>query len=312
MLIDMDATSASPITIERNPAVAAYSRGLSILLMHRGDDARQMLQAAAQYACGNGSDAELITALRGEQVVGAALVRKQPGQVAQVWTPRLVDHEPADTAVKLLTAAACAAGQWRCSLVQAVLEPKYDIEYSALEGAGFERIADLLFLVSWLQEAPAELPPWSFELVTYRGQDRARQAAVIEATYDGTLDCPRLNGVRRAEDVVAGHESNGVFDPNNWFFVRLGGQDIGCLLLAEHGNGENWELVYVGLTPAARGRGYGLQLIQSAQSMARRKGASQLLLAVDAANAPAVASYLAAGFVVWDRRPVYLKILTSC
>ena len=34
------------------------------------------------------------------------------------------------------------------------------------------------------------------------------------------------------------------------------------------------------------------------------------MLAVDAANEPALRGYAAAGFVAWDRRSVFLKLLT--
>jgi hypothetical protein len=43
--------------------------------------------------------------------------------------------------------------------------------------------------------------------------------------------------------------------------------------------------------------------------MARRGGAERLVLAVDAGNEPALRGYAAAGFVAWDRRGVFLKLL---
>jgi GNAT superfamily N-acetyltransferase len=296
------------VTIVQNPAEPSRSQAIALLLIDRGPEAQQAIQALTSQSS-DANAVEVIAAQRGGVVVGATLLRRQPGLTAQVWSPRIAAREPSEVAMGLLDAAMESARRWQCSLVQAVLEPASDVQFDAIAATGFERVAELLFLVSWLHEAPQAPTPRPFEFAAYRESDRRRLAELIEATYEGTLDCPRLNGVRRSDDVVASHQATGLFDPGNWFFVRQGGDDIGCLLLAKHPHSGQWELVYMGLLPTARGRGYGLQLVQAAQSLARQKGASQLVLAVDAANAPAIATYLAAGFVVWDRKPVYLKIL---
>lgn len=305
----MDLTSAPPVTIVQNPGQPERSQAVALLLADRSDDGRQALQQALSGVTPADDAGVLLAALRGNRVVGAALLRRQPGRTALAWSPRLASGEPAQTAAELLSATLEVARDWQCSLVQGVLEARLDAGLDALVAAGFEQMAELLLLVCWLQEAPARLSAQAFELVPYHDSERPRLARVIESTYEGTLDCPRLNGVRQIGDVIAGHQATGAFDPQHWFFVRQAGHDIGCLLLANHPAVRQWEVVYVGLTPAARGRGWGLQLIQTAQSLARQQGAAQLVLAVDAANTPAVEAYLAAGFVVWDRRAVYLKIL---
>jgi hypothetical protein len=111
------------------------------------------------------------------------------------------------------------------------------------------------------------------------------------------------------DDVIAGYQATGSFDPARWFLLRHDGSDVGCLLLAEHAANRQWEVAYVGLAPEARGRGWGVATIRQAQWLARRARVGRLLLAVDAANAPAIATYAAAGFSAWDRRTVMLRIL---
>jgi ribosomal protein S18 acetylase RimI-like enzyme len=64
----------------------------------------------------------------------------------------------------------------------------------------------------------------------------------------------------------------------------------------------------MGLTPAARGRGWGHELTRHAFSLAQAAGRRQLVLAVDANNAPALKTYAAAGFAAWDRRSVFLRM----
>jgi mycothiol synthase len=116
--------------------------------------------------------------------------------------------------------------------------------------------------------------------------------------------------VRHIDDVLAGYRATGEFDPQRWLIVRQAGQDVGCLLLAVHPETDQWELVYLGVTPAARGAGLGRQIVRHAQWMCQRGGARQLVLAVDADNTPALKLYASAGFVAWDRRPIYLHVLT--
>ena len=114
--------------------------------------------------------------------------------------------------------------------------------------------------------------------------------------------------MRTAEDVLAGYRSNGVFDPKLWLLVRRRQRGVGCLLLADHLRHDNMELLYLGLIPAARGRGCGRQLARQAQWLARRAGRRRLVLAVDAANAPAIQTYTAVGFQTWQQRESYVKL----
>jgi len=63
--------------------------------------------------------------------------------------------------------------------------------------------------------------------------------------------------------------------------------------------------------PEARGRGYGLDLTRHAQWLAREAGCDQTVLAVDAANDPAIRTYVAAGFREFDRKTVWIRALTN-
>jgi hypothetical protein len=83
------------------------------------------------------------------------------------------------------------------------------------------------------------------------------------------------------------------------------------LLLADHPDDDQWELVYMGIIPAARGRGWGLQITRHAQWLTGCAARRRLILAVDAANQPAVAMYAAAGFQTWNRRSAFVKSLPT-
>ena len=179
---------------------------------------------------------------------------------------------------------------------------------TVLSAEGFEPLADLLYLVSPDERFPPSRPAGRLEFESYSPASHGRMARVIEATYEETLDCPRLNGVREIDDVMVGYRATGVFAPARWLLVRHQGEDVGCLLLADHPQQENWELVYMGLVPSARGNGWGNEITQYAQWLTRQAGRPRLVLAVDATNAPAIRVYSSLGFHPWDRRSVYLKI----
>jgi mycothiol synthase len=169
-------------------------------------------------------------------------------------------------------------------------------------------MAELLSMMSLAAQFPTSAPRSSLRLESAPAADDSRLAAVVERTYEGTLDCPRLNGVREVRDVLAGYRACGAFDPAQWFIVCREKRDVGCLLLTDHPDEDQWEIVYAGLVPEERGAGSGLALARHAQWVARQAGRSRLVLAVDAANVPAVSTYTAAGFVIWDRRRAFLRI----
>jgi ribosomal-protein-alanine N-acetyltransferase len=71
------------------------------------------------------------------------------------------------------------------------------------------------------------------------------------------------------------------------------------------------EIVYIAMIPEVRGRGWGRELIKQAIELARRAGAERIVLAVDAANQPAIRIYQALGFFEFDRRAVWVRSLTQ-
>ena len=77
--------------------------------------------------------------------------------------------------------------------------------------------------------------------------------------------------------------------------------------LSDYPEYDNWELVYMGVAPWARGKGWGIEIVRYAEWRTAQAGRKRLVLAVDAANRPGIAMYTAAGFQAWDRRVVWLK-----
>ena len=178
-----------------------------------------------------------------------------------------------------------------------------------LAAGGMRHLADLLYLVSLPAEFPRERPAAEFVLHPYSEAEHGRFAAVLKRTYAGSLDCPAIEGLRTLDDTLNGYRASGPFDPARWLVASQQDQDVGCLLLADVPAQNQWEVTYIGVVPEARGRGLGLALTRQAQWMTRQARRSRLVLAVDAANEPALKAYEAAGFIHWDRRRVFLRAL---
>jgi GNAT superfamily N-acetyltransferase len=68
-------------------------------------------------------------------------------------------------------------------------------------------------------------------------------------------------------------------------------------------------LVYFGLVPSVRGRGWGRQLIHFALGLAYGLGRKQVTAAVAAGNDRALAAYAAAGFLVHQQLSAWWKLL---
>lgn len=264
----------------------------------------------------DGGKIYLFEARRETDTLGMVLGVAQEGRTAVVWAPRLFVEEDsevlADRLLVPLQAALQAAG---IHIAQALLECDAKSEGKTLERAGFNRVGDLLYMVSLPQELqfvpPDEMtsePTPELAFVVSSPEEEPRLERVVEATYRETLDCPQLDGIREISDVLTGYRANGEFDPRRWLIVRYQDADVGCLLLSDYPETGHWELVYMGLIPEVRGRKLGLEVVRHAQRIAREAGRDRLILAVDADNEPAIKMYMQAGFNVWDRRRVFLKV----
>ncbi|MEX0611088.1 MAG: GNAT family N-acetyltransferase [Pirellulales bacterium] len=286
------------------------SEALSLVLAdvapsQRGEFARRLLDVDDPAKLPN---EPLYVALRGERLRGAAWIQRQTGKIALFWPPQLVPGEQTQTAFDLAEAAAAVLDDTAIEMTQVLLPSADAGTVPVIQAVGFHRLAELLYMSCEAERFPTERPAASeLEFEVYSARMRHRLTALVERTYERTLDCVGLNGMRSIEDVINGYQETGVFRPENWRLVRDRGQDVGVLLLADHPAARHWELIYMGLAPEARGQGWGAQITGFAKWLARSAGVERIVLAVDAANTPALRMYRTAGFEMWDRRTVYVR-----
>jgi GNAT superfamily N-acetyltransferase len=305
--MDDEMTISTAMPTER---AAALELAFSTLLPQpaRGEHIRNLL---AGDAAGSASDPQrwrgLLVARRRSAMIGVVWAYPQPGLAATLWPPRLAAGVGEEVASRLLTAALGEIAASGVKTAQALVAPADADDIRRLSEAGFQLLAELVYLMSSQPAASQQQPASPLEFQPYTLADRARLEGILDRTYVKSLDCPGLNGIRTGGEVLDEYQGAAAGEPAYWFFVRLEGADIGCLLLADHAELEQFELVYMALVPEARGQGRGADLVRYAQWLAARCGRQHLMLAVDSANEPALAMYEAAGMVAWDRRRVYLR-----
>jgi len=267
----------------------------------------QLASIAQLVLEGKADELVLVAARGGTHLCGAVLAQSLVGHAAVVWPPQLADARSTEVAASLLDelhSLLCAAGT---CLAQALLENARDRAAQTLQAAGFQHAGDLLYMSAEAAAFPSLPPDLNFHLEASSPANHERLLNVLEATYRGSLDCPLVDGLRDTADVLAGYRAVGEFRPELWLLAHADGRDVGCLLLADHPTQDQFEIVYVGVVPECRGRGWGLALTRQAQWLAHQAGRSRVVLAVDAANRPAIAAYQSAGFAAWDRRSVLVR-----
>lgn len=254
----------------------------------------------------------LLAARQDDQLLAAQVGQSLPGKVAVAWPPQFaVDCQDARTmAMLMFTRLLRELSATGAELAQALLQCDDASSAATFADAGFSHAADLLYMAAENGRFPTEPLALPFELEPFSLDEVPRLAQLIERTYIGTLDCPQMDHLRKTADVIAGYQAVGEFRPEHWQIARYEGTDVGCLLVNLHPDVRHAEVVYMALVPEVRGRGWGYLLACHAQRLARKMGCERVVLAVDAANEPAICPYARAGFSTFDRRAVWIKKLS--
>jgi mycothiol synthase len=299
---------ASPISLRRLP----FEHGAEALRLvarawPQDERAAQLAAISALATSGRASELVLVEARRDRQLVGASLAQCLPGKAAVVWSPQIAEVEDLATQQLLLQELHRFLSEAGVQLAQALVdEPSVDVR-AALQAAGYIHAGDLSYMAALADCFPHRPPAAPLSYEPYQPDQPDRLERLVAATYGGSLDCPLVDGMRETADVLAGYRAVGVFRSDLWLIVRGHDRDVGCLLLADHPDENQLEIVYLGLVPAARGRGWGRLITAQALWMARQCRRSRVVLAVDATNWPAIAIYVAVGFAGWDRRSVLVR-----
>jgi mycothiol synthase len=244
---------------------------------------------------------------------GALLCLPVPGRSALLWPPGVIhpqdrrDAGPTEIEDALLQHACAWLRQRGVRLVQTLLAPEETFLADPLLRNGFSTVTRL-----WYMRHNLNLPverlntPSRLNYQTFADDALFRQTLL--RTYEGTLDCPEVNGIRDIDEVLQGHRAQGAFDPQRWWLVRDSERPMGVLMMTEIPESGDWEVAYMGVVPEARRRGFGREMLLYALCEARAAAVPAVTLSVDSRNQPAWNLYRSLGFEPYDQRVVYLAI----
>ncbi len=247
--------------------------------------------------------------------VAAVILVESPGRAGMIVfsssTAPGVRHDALVELLRTVTENAIAGG---LAIVQSQQETNREEDIAVLSEVGYLRLAELIYMELHLNDFDDAGDSLEQPQIAWRNYDEFSEpqlAELIAATYIDSLDCPAIVGRRNISDVIATHKSGGIFLPQSWWILECAGRPAGCVLVNDASDSENSkssEVVYMGVAPEFRGRGFGKMMINRAAADARRRKRRMLTLAVDSHNTPAKCVYNAAGFVETARRLICVAI----
>jgi ribosomal protein S18 acetylase RimI-like enzyme len=288
---------------ERAAALALLFRDLP-----RRERRRRVANALQLVESGELDPAGIFVLREGEHLDGVMVCLPVPGASALVWPPRMAGEGPDSSRENLLVQHGLRWLRHRgVKLAQCLLTPEEVGLVGPLERNGFEHVTHLWYLERRLGgDVPAVSPARQLDFRPYGPDSADAFHEVLLRTYEDSLDCPEVTGLRTVAEIIAGHRAQGQLVPDGWVLAYAAGRPVGVLLLVALPGGTTWELAYVGVVPEARGQGHGREILAHALRTAHGNGASAVTLSVDARNAPARRLYARLGFSSLECREVYI------
>lgn len=278
---------------------------------HLNPSSRQQLETFCESIQQQKLDDESLGVVRIDRQIAAAGVNVLvPGRSAMLFLGhderRSGDSRIQVALVKMLVDRAWTRG---VVLLQTLLEPNTTDQAVVLERAGFSFLAALAYLnLNFDANFSKTSPCTDLSYVVYSHHTHADFLSVISQTYEHSLDCPQICGIRRIEDVLLGHRHTGLHDDSLWLLACRDHRPVGVLLLSGLVGQAQLEVVYMGVVREMRGQRVGDALIAKAIDLGRQRVRQGLTLAVDCDNTPARQLYARWGFREMARRHVWIRV----
>lgn len=250
----------------------------------------------------------LLIARENNVLLGAGVLIFTDASTAFFWPPFTTRT---DCAAALLQEMATRIDQSEVSIGQALLDPRQLNVRRLLTQNGFPHLTNLVFMRHPLTDIRSQglLADKHIQSIPFDEQiNRHRFLAMLDLTHQFSFDCPALNHSRTAEESLESHRSSGDSDQQYWYLFQHENTDLGVILLSEHRSENLWEVVYMGVAPEQRGKGYGAALIEFGLQQALAHNQSALMLAVDYKNSYAIKIYEESGFIRQNTLSVHARM----
>jgi len=288
-----------------------FQQALTRLLSYPGHvaDAGQVASFAQSAGARHMDLTRMRIATRGRRVLCAICPVPLPGRTVMLLSGTPADPQQREAADVLLQQVVAEYARSDNALLQVLVDPEDTAQMAMYRTAGFTDLAELIYLECPGRILEYTLPKDGWQLLTYAPQRHVLFAQAILASYEQTLDCPRLNGLRSIEDVILGHKAAGEFEPRNWMVLMQEHVPAGILILSRVPASDALELTYVGLARFARGRGIASELVKLAIGRTVELGCGRLTTAADSLNTPALTMYVRAGMQRVGSRLALIRVI---
>ncbi len=251
---------------------------------------------------------------QGRELIASTLIVPGRGRTAMLFVSPITTRRDTAPTTDLICHVMAQQNPDELRLIQTLLEPTQRLETRALLDANFSNLATLVYMQRAADKPARALRLFDhddtpLQIYAWHESNRQRFADAILASYEDTLDCPGLLGLRQIDDIIAGHMGAGEFKPDLWHAIYRDDQPVGVLLVNLLPSQHAVELVYLGLTPAFRGIGLAPKLVEHALGIAREHHMSQLILAVDEKNTPALRLYRRSRLIPQARKVALIQTL---
>ena len=304
---------AAPVRVER---ISADRRRAAVerLVADANSASRETARRFLEFAQSNRINLDGMWSVLDEDgsIRRTLLAVPSPGRTAMLFMTRMHRTDELLETAAMIRHAMHELGDENIQLAQVLLDPRDELEKQAYLMAEFTQLAELSYLERSVPSQRDVKPiDWPAGVTIESCQDPRDHdwAGALERTYEQTLDCPGLLGLRQTPDIIDGHKSIGAFEPKLWTLLRMNGRPAGVLLLNPVPASRSIELVYLGLVPEARGTGLASRLLLHGLGLLAGRSERTVTLAVDDKNAPAIRLYQKHGFRRSLRRVALIRAL---
>ena len=292
-----------------NPTEAELEITLRVAFQHLLPDesALRIGMLMQQYQSGQVDLRGVFQAKHENNLVGALYAQSRPDGSVMLWVPAMAEGFPLEPLCESLIQF-CRSQNAFAAVALADRNQPFD-EPSFCSAGQFHFLSDLVYLAVEVSPNEPQEQPYRLQFVPLSDcpEDVSdRLTRLVKETYQHSLDFPDLMQIAPVESVLQGYKAGSLFRPELWFFLQIGGTDVGVLLLADT-SPDQFELTYMGLIESARGQGFSQEIVHFAKAITSREKRALLLTTVDEKNIPACQSYLVQGFKAWDRKKVYAR-----
>ncbi|MEW4486723.1 GNAT family N-acetyltransferase [Thalassoglobus sp. JC818] len=253
----------------------------------------------------------LLVAGRTSEIEAAIWLYQLPGRQLNVWLPCFSRSIGETDQLNFLQQVSDRIAKSPSDLAWSTVKPDAAASISQLQFLGLKEVAELTRMF-WQVSETKPVTNHNLSFVNYEhAKHQRRLVDILNRCEKDSLDCRKLHGTRKTEDMLEGHCFRESLTPSNWLILNEGGKDIGCLLLSRHNTQPEFEVVYLSIVPEARGRRLGSAMIHHAQKICIESNAKRIILTCDGCNLPAWNLYRTCGFEPDGTWKLFAKELTN-